>query len=441
MCLLEKQRPAPTTEEQGRRLDAGSRLVYTWDEDTKAYVFAQATVEHTGSLGRDNRVGVGGRKKFTDRIGAESEISIGDQGPAANAMLTYEPTAESRYYLGYRLDAERNSAANWPFALIGDDVGTIVTGANHRISEQLSVFAEDTLDIFGKRQSIMQSYGVTYTPSELWTFSSDLQWGNVYDNTRDTSGNKNPDIERVAVSGSVGYNSGEGADTKLKLEYRRDKSEDVSKNANAYLLQYSVGYKVDDDWRAIGSIDAVYTDAVQSIRDGKYIESSFGFAYRPTTNDKLNALVKLTYLQDQPGADQVTADGTTSGSLQRSQILNADISYDFSKHLTIGAKYGMRHGQIRDRAAGSAWEKSEAHLAVLRGDFHVVKQWDLLAEGRVLWSPTTDETEIGALLAIYREINDNMRIGFGYNFGRFSDDLRDLTYDDSGVFVNLVGKF
>jgi hypothetical protein len=32
-------------------------------------------------------------------------------------------------------------------------------------------------------------------------------------------------------------------------------------------------------------------------------------------------------------------------------------------------------------------------------------------------------------------------VGVGYNFGRFSDDLRDLTLDDEGVFFNAVGKF
>jgi hypothetical protein len=29
----------------------------------------------------------------------------------------------------------------------------------------------------------------------------------------------------------------------------------------------------------------------------------------------------------------------------------------------------------------------------------------------------------------------------GYNFGSFSDDLRDLTMDDYGIFINAVGKF
>lgn len=42
---------------------------------------------------------------------------------------------------------------------------------------------------------------------------------------------------------------------------------------------------------------------------------------------------------------------------------------------------------------------------------------------------------------VYRHINDNFKLGVGYNFGIFSDDLRDLTYDDQGFFVNAIGKF
>jgi hypothetical protein len=29
----------------------------------------------------------------------------------------------------------------------------------------------------------------------------------------------------------------------------------------------------------------------------------------------------------------------------------------------------------------------------------------------------------------------------GYNFGIFSDDLTDLTFDDRGLFVNLTAQF
>ena len=43
--------------------------------------------------------------------------------------------------------------------------------------------------------------------------------------------------------------------------------------------------------------------------------------------------------------------------------------------------------------------------------------------------------------AVYRHVNNNAKIGVGYNFGRFSDDLTDLTHDDQGLFVNFVAKF
>ncbi|KKX27055.1 hypothetical protein YH62_21985 [Rhizobium sp. LC145] len=72
---------------------------------------------------------------------------------------------------------------------------------------------------------------------------------------------------------------------------------------------------------------------------------------------------------------------------------------------------------------------------------HPFKSWDILLEGWVMHTPEVDTIDYGALAAIYRHVENNFRVGVGYNFGRFSDDLRDLTPDDQGVFLNLVGKF
>ncbi|WP_309083318.1 hypothetical protein, partial [Chelativorans sp.] len=87
------------------------------------------------------------------------------------------------------------------------------------------------------------------------------------------------------------------------------------------------------------------------------------------------------------------------------------------------------------------WQTSSAHLGILRADLHLLKSWDLLVEGRVLAMPEADTTDYGALLALYRHVGNNFKVGLGYNFGSFSDDLRDLTLDDQGVFLNVVGKF
>ena len=46
-----------------------------------------------------------------------------------------------------------------------------------------------------------------------------------------------------------------------------------------------------------------------------------------------------------------------------------------------------------------------------------------------------------ALVAVYRHINDNIKMGVGYNFTDFSDDLTHLNYDRRGFFVNALAKY
>ena len=66
---------------------------------------------------------------------------------------------------------------------------------------------------------------------------------------------------------------------------------------------------------------------------------------------------------------------------------------------------------------------------------------DETGKGRALWLSELQQTNYGVLAGVYRHIGDNLKIGVGYNFGKFSDDLTDLTLDDEGVFVNVIGKF
>ena len=40
-----------------------------------------------------------------------------------------------------------------------------------------------------------------------------------------------------------------------------------------------------------------------------------------------------------------------------------------------------------------------------------------------------------------RDLNKNFRVGVGYNFTDFSDDLTDFDYDHKGWFLNLVGNY
>lgn len=84
---------------------------------------------------------------------------------------------------------------------------------------------------------------------------------------------------------------------------------------------------------------------------------------------------------------------------------------------------------------------NDAWLGVVNARLNVVHSWDLLAEVRYLDAIDSQTSETGVLAAVYRHFGNNAKVGVGYNFGTFSDDLTDLTFDDQGVFVNIIAKF
>jgi hypothetical protein len=50
-----------------------------------------------------------------------------------------------------------------------------------------------------------------------------------------------------------------------------------------------------------------------------------------------------------------------------------------------------------------------------------------------------DEQRSGALVAVHRYLGKHVKIGVGYNFTDFSEDLTDLSYTHQGAFFNVVG--
>ena len=64
-------------------------------------------------------------------------------------------------------------------------------------------------------------------------------------------------------------------------------------------------------------------------------------------------------------------------------------------------------------------------------------------EYRALWQFDAARTlRHGALVEVDRELYDYVRLGAGYNFTDFDDDLiRENDFDTHGPFVRLTGKF
>ncbi len=424
--------PTGPVDKNGQRTDIGARITYSPSEGKSAYLFGQATVDKAGGIFRNDRAGVGATAKLTGTLGLTGQISYGTSGIGAAAGITYDPNTDNNYYLEYRLDPNRTvENAN----AYGTDLGGVVMGAKRRYNDVLLAFAENNYDMFGRRRSLNSTYGVTFTPDSYWTVTGGLEAGQI-------SEKLSSDFNRQAASFSIGYKDGDELAARIRGEVRLEDSKDHSKDRQTYLTAATLSWKTDENWRFIANLDAVISHSDQSsILNGRYVEAGLGFAYRPVDNDRFNALVKYRFLYDLPGSDQVNANGNILGPAQRSHIFSADASYDLNEYLTVGAKYGFRVGQVSSTRGASDFVASSAQLGIIRADVHVVHNWDALLEARVLTSPGVKTTSYGALAAVYRHFGDTMKVGVGYNFGTFSDDLADLTYDDQGVFLNVAGTF
>jgi len=126
-------------------------------------------------------------------------------------------------------------------------------------------------------------------------------------------------------------------------------------------------------------------------------------------------------------------------------VFDIDSIYDIQPWISIGGKLGVRIGDLQTTATTTSsageWFSSHAYLAVLRADLHFVKDWDALIEARRLAAQEAGDARSGFLIGVYRHLAEHTKIGIGYNFTNFSDNLTDLSYRSRGWFMNALGAF
>ncbi|MBI5063318.1 MAG: hypothetical protein HZB87_07635 [Desulfatitalea sp.] len=207
-------------------------------------------------------------------------------------------------------------------------------------------------------------------------------------------------------------------------------------------MKNNLNYQLSEDWRLIGKFNyAISESSLGDYYNGDYTEAVIGYAYRPVHNDRLNALLKYTYFYSMPSASQVTGSDEASDFIQRSHIGAVDVMYDLMPRLTVGGKYAYRHGQVALDRDDPEFFDSRAGLYVLRADWHFIYRWDALIEARMLDLPDAEDSKSGMLIGLYRQLGNHIKVGAGYNFSDFSDDLTQLDYRHQGLFINLIGKY
>jgi len=422
----------PATQEEGDRTDAAVRLHYDSRASWTTYGFLQETIQANGSREDNGRIGAGGSLRLTDRFKVDGEVSGGDLGTGGKLGAEYLYSDRTTLYSNYTLENERTD--NGLLARRGK----MASGFRTRYSDSASAYLEERYTHGDVPSGLMHSTGVKLVAFDRINLGANLDLGTLKDPYTAA------ELERTALGVSAGY----GFD-KLKiasaLEYRIDNIEqpDTSfSKRTSWLFKNSLKYQLSEDWRLIGKFDyAVSESSMGDYYNGDYTEAVLGYAYRPVHYDRLNALIKYTYFYNLPSADQVTTTNTAADYIQRSHIGSLDVMYDLTPRWTVGGKVAYRYGQVAQDRDNPEFFDSRAYLYVLRADWHFIHRWDALIEGRWLDLPDAQDSRSGVLVGIYRHLGNHIKVGVGYNFSDFSDDLTQLDYKHQGLFINMIGKF
>jgi hypothetical protein len=288
----------------------------------------------------------------------------------------------------------------------------------------------------GPVTGLTHATGIQLVPRERWNLGANAEVGTLRDSLTGA------ETDRKATGVRLGYGA-EAMQVSSAVEYRRDVAEQLDlthTERRAWLFRNNLKFSLTPDWRVIGKLHHSVSDSsLGEFYDGGYTEAVVGYAYRPVRHDRLSGLAKYTYFYNVPTTDQVALQDTAAEFLQKSHIAALDLTYDLSTAWSIGGKYAYRLGQVSLDREQPEFFDSTAQLAILRADWRFRKGWESVTEARMLTLPDVSQRRGGALAAIYRYLGKNVKVGAGYNFTDFSDDLTDMSYKHQGPFVNLIG--
>lgn len=253
----------------------------------------------------------------------------------------------------------------------------------------------------------------------------------------------------------LAYADGQKLRARTALEVRVDQT---FPNIEQFVTKNSLSYKWNDDLSFLTYFNYGNSDfgrlygINREVAGSDFAEFSTGFAYRPLRCDRFNALGRYTYLRNF-SPDQQFSSGNWGGVMfsDVSHIVSLDAGYDVNRYFGLVQKLAWKHTSLilqerdtanytRDEITGAGIDN---FLSASRINFHVTRKWDLALEYRLLAQfDAMDSLKQGALVEVDREFYEYVRLGVGYNFTDFSDDLRDVNSSRThGPFVRMTGKF
>ena len=388
------------------------------------YGTAQFTLDDDGGAYADNDAyTVGGKYLFGDSSTLGAELTHGDRGNAAQVNAEYRFSPEHTLYgnYTYSTDSTQHDSLFNPNRQNG-----WALGQRWRLSSQANLFNESQFLKNRQESGLAHTFGMDFYPAQGWNLGFTLSEGDL---TNSAGG----EVDRRAISLSGGRTSPD-TDWNSKLEWRRDTGVERRRQ---WVSTNRLLHKINESWRIAARFNYSDTDDETDPNAGaRFIEGNFGFAWRPWNSTRWALFGRYTHLYDLATLAQVNG----ASYDQKSQILSLEGVYKRDRNWEFAAKLARREGEVRFGRGSGAWFDSGTTFAAGQVRYELRQQWHALAEYR--WLDVRDGgSRKGWLLGVDRDLGRNFRIGAGYNFTDFSDDLTDFDYDHKGWFVNFVGSY
>jgi flagellar motor protein MotB len=423
----------PLTQEQGARTDAVVQVGYDSRRRWSTYGFLQDTVSVDGDREDNARLGTGGSYRISERLKIDAEVSNGDLGVGGKLGTNYLHNDRTSLYLNYALENERTD--NGLLATRGSE-GNTVAGVKTRLSDSTSVYLEERYQNSAFSSGLTHSTGVSLAPNERLNLGASTDIGTLRDAVTGA------ETERRAAGFRMGYGF-TAVQLSSGVEFRTDETEQPDLTFNTretWLWRNNFKWQLTEASRLLGKLN--HAESVSSLGqfyDGGYTEAVVGYALRPVRHDRLNTLIKYTYFYNVPTTDQLTQRSVAAEFIQKSHVGAVDLTYDLNPRWSIGGKYAHRRGEMSLSRDNPEFFDNTADLYVIRTDFRFKEDWEGLVEARMLDMADLSDQRSGTLVVVSRYLNPRFKVGVGYNFTDFSDDLTDLSFDHRGVFLNLTG--
>lgn len=377
-------------------------------ENISIYASQQLTINNDSESDDSDITTLGGRY-IKNKWNFNAEAEVGDKESLS-------------FGTGYRISENNEVYTNIKREFSDDNSTTTTVGTNSKLNDKTDIYGEYRIDENNEEEEISNVVGIDYSPLEGFVMSLDYSQSDVIREDVD-------DFEREIIGFGTSYNR-ENFKSFSRLEYRKDE-------ATEDLEQFI--FKSDMNWeysQALKLISEIEYSREKNKNEDEYLDGTIGFAYRPVKHDRLNLIGKYSYIKE----NNYLVDEDEFGvyPAERSQVFSLDAIYDLTAKLQLAEKIAYKNGEVKLNSINDNWTSSETYLWVNRVNYQLRDDIELFTEYRILENKLAEDRKSGFLLGGYKKFDNSLKLGAGYNFTDFNDDLTDLNYEAEGWFVNII---